>query len=174
MITIATPFRGSSVSNNTTQWLGRKLISLSDAVTQGQQRLRRDNPGLFDQASLIDVSTSIDSLSPRSPILPVMLTVPQGPWVTYHNVVGKLPQKDWLGRISGEGDGDGVVPLESAHLAGAESELLVLAAHQDVQRHPLTILEVHRILLEQAAELRQNPLGPPRVWNAERADAVRR
>ncbi len=174
VITIATPFRGSAISNGTTQWIGRKLISISDVVTQRDQQLRRDNPGLIGTPSLIDVSTSIDSLSPQSAILPVMLSVPQGPWVKYHNVVGKLTQKDWVGRLSGETDGDGVVPLASAHLPGAASELVVPAAHQDVQRHPLTILEVRRILLEQAAELRQNPYGPPRVLEAARPETMLR
>jgi len=174
VITIATPFRGSEISNGTTQWIGRKLISFSEQVVQGQQQLRHDNPALFGKQSLIDVSTSIDSLSPQSSILPVMLSVPEGPWVTYHNIVGRLPQQDWLGRVSGEGVGDGIVPLTSSHLAIAASELVVPAAHQDVQRHPLTILEVRRILLQQAAELRQNPFGPPRVLTAERAAGTAR
>ena len=103
VITIATPFRGSAISNGTTQWIGRKLISISDVVAQREQQLRRENPGLFVTPSLIDVSTSIDSLSPQSAILPVMLSVPQGPWVTYHNVVGKLARrKTAVGRLSGE------------------------------------------------------------------------
>jgi hypothetical protein len=149
------------VSNETTQWIGRKLISFSKGVIVGTQELRVANPGLLADPSLLDVTTSIDSLSPRSPILPVMLRTPRGPWVTYHNIVGRLPQRDWLGRVAG--DGDGVVPFASAHLDDVASELVVPAAHMDVHRHPLAVLEVRRILLEQAAELRQNPYGPPRT-----------
>ena len=164
MITIATPHRGSNMSNDATQWLGRELISLPKALVQNEQRLRRDNPELFEKSALIDVTTSIDSLSPRSPILPAMLAAPRAPWVTYHNIVGRLPHRDLLGRVTG--DGDGVVPYASAHLDDVASEIEVPADHSDVHRHPLSVLEVRRILLEQLAELRRNPAGPPRVMAA--------
>lgn len=172
VITIATPHRGSQISNETTQWIGRKLISFSKGVVVGTQQLRTANPGLLADPSLLDVTTSIDSLSPKSPILPVMLRTPRGPWITYHNIVGRLPQRDWLGRVTG--DGDGVVPFSSAHLDDVASELVVPAAHMDVHRHPLAILEVRRILLEQAAELRQNPYGPPRTAAASPQPGVSR
>ena len=166
VITIATPHRGSSFSNETTQYLARRLISLPKTFVQNEQRLRRDNPDFFNPAALIDVTTSIDSLSPRSPILPVMLSAPRAPWVTYHNIVGRLPRRDWLDRFAG--DGDGVVPYESAHLDDVASEVEVPADHSDVHRHPRSVLEVHGILLEQLAELRQNPYGPPRMIAAVR------
>ncbi|HEV3418575.1 MAG TPA: alpha/beta fold hydrolase [Pirellulales bacterium] len=166
VITIGTPHRGSSYSNDATQWLGRKLISLPKALVQNEQRLRLDNPDYFGKLALIDVTTSIDSLSPRSPILPLMLTAPRAPWVTYHNIVGRLPHHDLLGRVSG--DGDGVVPYESAHLDDVASEIEVAADHSELHRHPLSVLEVRRILLEQLTELRQNPYGPPRVMIAAR------
>ncbi len=166
VITIATPHRGSSFSNETTQYLARRLISLPKTFVQNEQRLRRDNPEFFNPAALIDVTTSIDSLSPRSPILPVMLSAPRAPWVTYHNIVGRLPRRDWLDRFSG--DGDGVVPYESAHLDDVASEIEVPADHSDVHRHPRSVLEVRGILLEQLAELRQNPFGPPRLIAAVR------
>lgn len=53
--------------------------------------------------------------------------------------------------------------LASAHLDDTASELIVPADHMQVQSHPLAILEVRRILLQQAAELRQNPYGPVRA-----------
>jgi pimeloyl-ACP methyl ester carboxylesterase len=170
VITLGTPHRGSSFSNNTTQWLGRKLIQMPKALVQNEQRLRRDNPDFFASPALIDVTTSIDSLSPHSPILPVMLTAPRAPWVSYHNIVGRLPHHDFLGRVTG--DGDGVVPYESAHLADVASEIDVPADHSDVHRHPLSVLEVRRILLEQLTELRRDPVGPPRDLTAARPAAL--
>ena len=158
VITIATPHRGTSISNETTQWLGRRLISLPKEMVQGTKDLLVANPDAFPPGSLVNVSTSIDSLSPRSPILPLMLSAPRGSWVTYHNIVGRLPQREFLGHVAG--DGDGVVPFASAHLDDVASEVIVPADHMQVQSHPLAILEVRRILLEQAAELRQNPYGP--------------
>jgi pimeloyl-ACP methyl ester carboxylesterase len=166
VITIATPHRGSHYSNETTQYLARRLISLPKTLVQNEQRLRRENPDYFVASALIDVTTSIDSLSPRSPILPVMLTAPRAPWVTYHNIVGRLPRKDWLDRFNG--DGDGVVAYESAHLDDAASEIEVPADHSEVHRHPKSVLEVRGILLQQLAELHQNPYGPPRMIAAVR------
>jgi hypothetical protein len=87
--------------------------------------------------------------------------------VTYNTIIGQLPEHDLLGRVVG--DSDGLVPLASSHDDQAESEVVVPADHMAVQRHPLTILEVRRILLEQAAELRQNPYGPQRVMAPRKA-----
>lgn len=161
VITIATPNHGTTISNETTQWLSRRLIELPKETVRSTNDLLAANPDFFPAASLIHVSTSIDSLSPRSPILPLLFTVPHAPWVTYDNIIGRLSHRDFLGRVVG--DGDGVVAASSAHLSDVESEVVVPADHMDVQSHPLAILEVRRILLEQAAELRQNPNGPPRV-----------
>jgi hypothetical protein len=84
-----------------------------------------------------------------------------------------LPHRDLLGRVTG--DGDGVVPFESAHLeVGSEvaSEKEVPADHSDIHRHPLAVLEVRRILLEELAELRRDPIGPPRDLTARRQGAL--
>lgn len=167
VITIGTPHRGSHFSNGTTQFLASKLIQMPKLLVQNERNLRHDNPDFFASPALIDVTTSIDSLSPKSKILPVMLTAPRAPWVTYHNIVGRLPHHDLLGRVTG--DGDGVVPFDSAHLADASSEIVVEADHSGVHRHPLSVLEVRRILLEQLTELRRDPYGPPRDLTALRA-----
>ena len=130
-------------------------------MVQATKDMLAQNSNYFPPDSLINVSTSIDSLSPRSPIFPVMLRAQHGSWVTYHNIVGRLPQREFLGHVAG--DGDGVVPLASAHLDDVASEVVVPTDHMDVQSNPLAILEVRRILLQQAAELRQNPYGPVRA-----------
>ncbi len=161
VITIATPHRGTNISNETTQWLGRRFISLPKDTVQGTRDLLAENPNFFPPNSLVRVSNTIESLSPKLTILPVMLSAPRGPWITYHNIVGRVPQHDFLGHVAG--DGDGVVPFASAHLDDVASEIIVPADHLRVESHPLAILEVRRILLEQAAELRQNPYGPVRA-----------
>src|SRR5581483_5933920 len=97
----------------------------------------------------------LDSLSPNSPVLPVMLHAPRPPWVTYHNIVGVVPDKGILGAFAK--NSDGVVNYESAHLSDVESEIIVPADHMTVHRHPRSVLEVRRILLEHLAELN----GPP-------------
>ena len=73
VITIGTPHRGSSFSNQTTQWLLGKLIHLPQMLVNSQQKLFRDNPKAFAGGSLLKVDTSIDSLSPECPVFPVLL-----------------------------------------------------------------------------------------------------
>lgn len=147
VVTIGTPHRGSEVSNNYTQWLGRKLISMPKSLMNLQNDVIRENPDLFKNQELFKVHTSIDSLSPKSKVLPVMLGAKKAPWVTYHNIVGRLPPAGYFSLRSGS-DGDGVVEYTSARFPDAVSEIEVPADHVNVHRHPLSVLEVRRILLE--------------------------
>ncbi len=157
VVTIGTPHRGSTMANNVTRYLGQKLISLPNAMTARFAELRRENPGFFRDTHMLDTATSIDSLAQDSPVLPVLLAAQRPPWVKYHNVVGRLPSSDWQVRLFG--DGDGVVPYDSAHLADAETEIEVPAEHSSVHRHPQTILQVREILKTHTRELQ----GFPRV-----------
>jgi pimeloyl-ACP methyl ester carboxylesterase len=153
VITIGTPHRGSEFANDTTRWLGRKLIRVPTKLMQGKHQLIARNPGYFRPDAPLDVSTSIDSLAPSSPLLPVLLTAHHGPWVKYNNVMGEIPDKGIV-KLFSSGRGDGVVTLESAKLDNAESQIVVPADHSMVHRHPQSILEVRRILLQQVSELR--------------------
>jgi hypothetical protein len=156
VITIGTPFRGSQMANSTTRWLGSKLIKLPQILIKHRQQLRKDNPDLFREPdNLIDVETSIDSLAPDSPILPVMLAAQRAPWVRYHNIVGRIPDKGLIGRVVG--GSDGVVSFTSAHLDDVTSEIVVDADHSSIHCHPLAVLEVHRILLEHLAAVDARP-----------------
>jgi pimeloyl-ACP methyl ester carboxylesterase len=150
VVTIATPFRGSKFSNQTTQWLLDKLIH-PERLLDGFKSLYLDNPGAFLPGSLLRVDTSIDSLAPSEPIFPVMLNSRKAPWVTYHNIIGIVPQQWWLSKLVP--DGDGVVSRNSAHANDAVSEIVVPADHTSVHTHPAAVLEVRRILLEHLAEL---------------------
>ena len=67
--------------------------------------------------------------------------------VPFHSIIGDHGVGD------GEQGSDGVVPYTSAHLTGAASELIVPTDHATTA-HPLTVLEVKRILrlhLQQAS-----------------------
>lgn len=156
VVTIGTPHRGSEFANDTTRWLGRKLIEIPSLILQGKNELVAQNPGYFRPNAPLDVSTSIDSLAPESPLLPVLLEARMASWVKLHNVVGENPESgisSWLA----SGKGDGVVTLESARLEKVASEVVVPADHSGVHRHPQSILEVRRILLEHLEELRNFP-----------------
>jgi hypothetical protein len=152
VVTIATPHHGSTFSNQTTQYLLNKLIRLPQTLVNSQQQLFLDNHNLLFDHSLLKIETSIDSLSPQSPIFPVMLASPRPPWVKYHNIIGVVPKQWWTASLMG--DSDGVVSAESARVGGVESELIVPADHMTVHCHPAAVMEVRRILLEHLAELR--------------------
>jgi pimeloyl-ACP methyl ester carboxylesterase len=152
VITIGTPHHGSTFANEYTRFLARKLISLPASMLGTAQRLTLENPGFFRDTDLLKISTSIDSLAPNAPIFPVMLAAKRAPWVSYHNVVGVMPEDSFWSRFAERGDG--VVEFESAHRDDFQSELVVDADHLSVQAHPLTILEVRRILLEHLGQVR--------------------
>ena len=169
LITIATPHRGSYFANDTTRWLANELINLPKLQMLHRDELLKENPGFFRPHSILQVKTSVDSLAPDSPILPVLLHAEQPPWLKCHNIVGVLPDKGFIGSVAG--GTDGVVSYESAHLDNVASELKVAADHLDVNRHPLSILEVRRILLEHLRDATSFPYrSEPRERTATLGD----
>jgi hypothetical protein len=155
VITIGTPHRGSRFSNDTTRWLMSQLINLPDRLVGTQERLIKQNKGLFRDTRLLEIRNSIDSLSPGSPMFGAMIKGHRAPWVHYHNIVGLVPNKGIFGTLAA--GTDGVVSRESAHLENVDSELVVEADHSTVHTHPRTVLEVRRILLEHIDSLRTFP-----------------
>lgn len=156
VITLGTPFGGSRLANDFTRYLGRKVVRLPQRMMRGMQPLFRDNPGAFKDPELLTEATSIDSLSPDSPVLAQLRNSPVTPGLRHHNIVGLVDKagfKDYLqGRFTSRGDG--VVPLASAQLEHADSELVVPADHVHVHRHPRSVLEVRRVLLQHLVESR--------------------
>jgi len=171
IITIGTPHRGSYFANDVTRYLADRLISFPEAMTSRLSKLRMDNPGFFRDTNMITPSTSLDSLSPEAPILPVLLAAQRPPWIKYHNVVGRLPKDSWTARLFG--DGDGVVPYTSAHLEEATDEIEVPAEHDEVHRHPQTILHVREILAEHLREVKESYPAVD-IQTVQRDIAVRR
>ncbi|NUQ61593.1 MAG: alpha/beta fold hydrolase [Pirellulales bacterium] len=160
VVTIGTPHRGSKFANQTTQWLAGQLINLPAKLVQGREQVVRDNPEVFRDSTMLEINTSIDSLSPQSPVFPVMLAAYRAPWVKYHNIIGLVPEKGLTGWLAA--GTDGVVSQASAHMDDVVSEIMVPADHTTVHAHPLAVLEVKRILLEHLAELR-GEIGDPQV-----------
>jgi pimeloyl-ACP methyl ester carboxylesterase len=159
VVTLGTPHRGSPFSNNLTRWAGNKLIAIPQKMLDGRDRLLAQNSHFFRANAPIDIKTSIDSLAPDSPVLPTLLAATPGPWVSYHNVVGR-EAKPGLASKYIVGEGDGVVALTSARLDNEPqvvSQIIVPADHSNVHRHPQSVLEVRRVLFEQLAELQNFP-----------------
>lgn len=156
VVTLGTPHRGSRFANDVTAWVGRKIIRMPMQIVEGRQELLTRNRDYFRPEAPLRVTTSIESLDPDSSLLTSLLEAEPAPWTHYHNVVGKQPREGFAAYFSNEGDG--VVSLASASLDGVprvESQIVVEADHMSVHRHPQSVLEVRRILLEQIAELKE-------------------
>jgi len=80
-------------------------------------------------------------MSPGNPFIRAMNDRPIDPNIPAHSIIAVLGE----GPITGKTDG--VVPYESAHIEGVESEKVVRSSHS-TQGHPETIEEVRRILRE--------------------------
>lgn len=159
VITIATPHQGSTFSNQATQYLGQKLINLPEQLVSSTSTLREQNRSAIPKDSVLNIATNVEALAPTSRFLMGIPTAPHAPWVTYHNVIGKIQAKKVIAVVAA--DSDGIVSTQSAAFPVAASEVTVDAAHAQVHRHPKAILEVRRILLEHLRELRVSPWLPP-------------
>ncbi len=158
VVTIASPHRGSSFSNSATQWLGRRIIQLPESFLRVTEQLAHLDRKSLPEAEWLHHQTSIDALSPTSPFLSAMMSANSAPWVRYHNVVGRIAEERFWSKVAGQGDG--VVQVDSAHLEQASSELVVDADHVNIHRHPRTVLEVQRILLEHWDEVQRTAMQP--------------
>ena len=151
VITIATPFRGSKYSNNTTQWLVRSTSKMPKQLTGVLKTFVTEQHDQISNHSLLDIENGVESLAPNSPFFDAMRNLPRAPWVKYHNVVGDIkPSYPTFGLKVPESDG--IVRLTSAEAAWAESRATVPAKHSNVHTHPEAILEVRRILLDSLDE----------------------
>lgn len=152
LITLATPHRGSSYANNTTQWLGRKAISLPQAFTGDYAAVVAANRSLILNPQLVTMATSVDSLSPENPFFAALLAAPQSRGVINHNIYGAQTQNALKMKLGLAEEGDGVVSVESARIEDALTEIEIDAAHNSIHQNPLAILEVKKILLQHLVE----------------------
>jgi pimeloyl-ACP methyl ester carboxylesterase len=143
VIFVATPHRGSYLA-------GRRLGEFASWLLGLPLRLTRRTFGALTQSEeaqlrrLIDrLPTSIDNMSPTNRFIATLGPIPIAPGVRVNSIIA----------VNGDGPyqdgGDGVVRYPSAHLEGADSELVVHSGHS-VQSNPEAIEEIRRILLEHA------------------------
>ncbi|MFO0877402.1 MAG: hypothetical protein U0840_08505 [Gemmataceae bacterium] len=154
-IFLGTPHRGSKLSPSLVGRLGAYLAGVPSELLELQANILEDNPNLAESWKNRRV-TSVDLLAPEAPALQLIAARPKPRGVQYHSIIGQTPKNVLLvERLFGGGycqASDGVVPVASARLPEAESELIVSADHYHVHHHPLAILEVRRILLEHLRE----------------------
>jgi pimeloyl-ACP methyl ester carboxylesterase len=154
VVFICVPHRGSSLAESFAGKIGRMLIAVPAAVLAPIRMLVEQagtelTPEMKE--SLKEDPTSIKGLSPQNPIIQALAGIAVDRGVPFHSIIGDRGLGD------GEQGSDGVVPYKSSHLEGAESELIVPSDHA-ATAHPLTVLEVKRIL---KLHLRQAGLPSP-------------
>ena len=152
---MASPHRGSPEASG---WLGRiggwfvslpgDFIEQSGAILRETSRLLK--PEFAEAAS--HGLTSVYTLSDKDPFLQAAATLPPTNSVPFHSIIGRESPEG-----AQEDSTDGFVPYRSAHLEGAESEL-VLASDHSVQERAQAILELRRIL-----KLHETMLRGPRL-----------
>ena len=91
---------------------------------------------------------SISTLRSSQPVRRASEKLMPAPGIPYHTVAGKLPGHS--------PEGDGVVPLSSAVMAGAESTAIVASGH-DVYANDQAIFEILRILKLDAGSVEVRP-----------------
>jgi hypothetical protein len=102
----------------------------------------------YEQAKV----NSITTLQAAQPMLAASESLLPQPGIRYHTIAGSLP-----GQVP---PGDGIVPVDSARLPGAESTLVVKYGHQLYDSDEV-IAEVVRILHADIAE-QDKATDPPR------------
>ncbi len=147
-IFIAAPHRGTPVASGRVGRLIGRLVRLPvTLLEQFGEALQDLAEGQGEDASVArSIPNSIDNLRDSDPFVRAAADLPISPRVRYHTIVGQDDMSLPLVESS-----DGVVPYRSAHLQGAQSEKVVHSRHS-VQETPQAILEIRRILHEEALQ----------------------
>jgi len=166
VVMIGSPHRGSNLANSMTRWLARNLIYLPKKTLETTQQLLSRNPRMSRNARLTVPKTSVDGLAPDSPILQAMQRLTADGRVRFHSVIGSQTR----GRL--QDTNDGVVTYASAHRDDIDSELIVRSDHSRLHRHPKTIRELQRILLQHLQQSQaDSPAGIVHVGNLGHSSA---
>ena len=143
VIFISTPHRGSYVAGwRISQWIAR-FARLPRTLLGGMTDLLSGDP----DALLVDPKTpafAVYGMTPGSRLIRSLAPIPIAPGVRAHSII---PIK---GALPPQGQSDGVVEYDSAHIDGVASELIIEHQSHSAQDNPLAIEEVRRILAEHA------------------------
>ena len=147
VVFLATPHRGSFVAEWSTAGLLASFVRLPQTLTSATADLVTGNADALRFDPRRPVFGSIYGMRPGNPLLVELDAMPTAAGVAAHSIIpvrGDLPPA---------GQSDGVVTYESAHLDWAETELVIPRSGHSVQRNPLAIEEVRRLLVEQADQV---------------------
>lgn len=139
---IAAPHRGTPFAENRfSRWAAGVIklpVSVLSRVTEIAQLLV--DPSSANASPITRPLNSISNLSNQDPFVRLAADLPIASQVPYHSIIGNNTPELSLNLSS-----DGVVPYNSSHLTGAQSEKVIPSWHS-VQETPEAIVEVRRIL----------------------------
>ena len=158
VIFVATPHRGSYRATRLLRRMAARVISLPADLARFAT-LQKAAPGMKELPPEFKerTPTSLDGMSPKSPILLTLAEISPEPGVTSHSIIAVK------GNGPVEKGSDGVVTYQSAHVTYTTSEFIVRSRHS-CQGNPAVIEEVRRILLEHLAQMER---APPDVLSSE-------
>ena len=142
VIFIATPLRGSTLATGLIGSIANILIREPTVSRQASQEMLRNTDIREEELKPKRRANSVATLSPKSPFVNVINTIPMTPGVPYDTIIGDR------GRGDSPNSSDGVVPYWSSHMKGAGHEYIVPSnhsAHQDLRAiaDVLNILKSH-------------------------------
>jgi pimeloyl-ACP methyl ester carboxylesterase len=144
VIFISTPHYGSYVAGwSLSHWvsgfakLPRTLLGMTTEMLQGNRDALLYDP---TQAAF----GAISNMTPGSRFIEALAAIPIVPGVGAHSIIAVT------GDLPPDGQGDGVVKYQSAHITGVDSELVVPHQSHSAQSNPVAIEEVRRILFAHA------------------------
>lgn len=144
LVFIATPHRGATLAESSFANLLARFIQLPQTLAGATGDLITGNPDALRFDPRRPVFGSVYGMRPGSVLLEELVDTQPPSGVKAHSIIpvrGDLPPY---------GQTDGVVRYESAHLDWVASELVVPRSGHSVQRNPIAIEEVRRILVEHA------------------------
>ena len=146
VVFIATPHRGSVLASLGVGRVASLTVRQPPESIAIHREVVQANPGAFREEYERRLPTTVDVLEPDSTILQALLGLRVPCWVTTHSIIGNAHKSAICG------DGDCIVPVSSARVAGVVSETYVPAKHVRVHHHPAAIAELERILVQHLHE----------------------
>jgi triacylglycerol esterase/lipase EstA (alpha/beta hydrolase family) len=149
VVFISVPHRGSYMTRWWVASLAAKLVYLPKKVAKDIYSIHKKvltKTGLLKDNQEIKINTGVDNLDPDNKFIKMSSKLPIDPKVKYYSIIGNEKTANIPGGT------DGVVSYESAHLDGAQSEIIVKSGH-GAHRNPIAIKEIKRILLKHLEEV---------------------
>ena len=141
VVFMSTPHRGAEMTHWAIMKIAVKFITLPLGFLECMLDIEKNaeiNEEVLMGKSIKNIH-GVDGLDPNNRVTQHLADVPIQ--VKYHSILGN---KQKAGEIGGT---DGIVSYGSAHLDGAESEIIIKSGH-NTQKQPAGIKEIRRILLE--------------------------